>query len=62
MNKHAQDILCANIQAKQTTWALQFKFDQKMELRLEIQKTNVGVIISILEILCVSIFRQNKQL
>ena len=54
--------MCANIQAKRKTWALQFKFDQKMELRLEIQKTNVGVIISILEILCVSIFRQKKQL
>ena len=31
-----------------------------MELELEIQKTNVGIKITILEILYVPIFRQNK--
>ena len=34
----------------------------KMDLGLEIQKTDVGISISILEIPYVSIFRQNKQL
>ena len=34
----------------------------KIHLGLEIQKTNVGIRISILEISCVPIFRQNKQL
>ena len=33
----------------------------KKELVFEIQKTNVGIKISILEILCVPIFRQSKQ-
>ena len=33
-----------------------------MDLWLEIQKTNVGIRISILEILYIPIFRQNKQL
>ena len=30
-----------------------------MDIRLEIQKTNVGIKISILEVLCVPIFREN---
>ena len=34
----------------------------KKEFKLEIQKTNVGIRISILEIPCVPIFRQNGQL
>ena len=34
----------------------------KRKLRFEIQKTNVGIRISILEIPCVPIFRQNGQL
>ena len=34
----------------------------KMDLGLEIQKTNVGIRISILEIPCVPIFRQNGHL
>ena len=34
----------------------------KRKLRFEIQKTNVGIRISILEISCVPIFRQNRQL
>ena len=33
-----------------------------MDLGLEIQKTNVGIRMSILEIPCVPIFRQNEQL
>ena len=32
-----------------------------MDFWLEIQKTNVGIRISILEMPCVPIFRQNKQ-
>ena len=34
----------------------------KRKLRFEIQETNVGIRISILEIQCVPIFRQNRQL
>ena len=34
----------------------------KMDLGLEIQKTNIGVIISIVEMPCVTIFRKNGQL
>ena len=34
----------------------------KRKLGFEIQKNNVGIIITILEIPCVSIFRQNRQL
>ena len=33
-----------------------------MELGWEIQKTNVGIGVSLLEIFCVQIFWQNKQL
>ena len=43
-------------------WLFWSKFAQKIDLGLEIQKTNVGIKISILEISCVEIFRQNGQL
>ena len=42
-----------------TSWA---KFCPKMDLGFEIQKANAEIRISILEIPCVPIFRQNRQL
>ena len=45
--------MCANFKVK---------FAQKGNLEPEIQKTNVGIRISILKIPCVPIFRQNAQL
>ena len=54
--------MCANFQAKQTTLIFLAQICPKMDLWLEIQKTNVGIRISLLEIPCVAIFRQNEQL
>ena len=61
-NHHLRDTMCANFHAKQTTFTLLAQICPKMHLGLEIQKTNVGIRISILKMLCVPIFRQNKQL
>ena len=54
--------MCANFQAKQTTLNFLAQICPKMDLGLEIQKTNVVKRISLLEIPCVAIFRQNEQL
>ena len=54
--------MCTNFQAKQTALTFLAQICPKMELGLEIQKTNIGIKISILEILCVPIFRQDGQL
>ena len=54
--------MCANFQSKWTTLNPSAKIYPKMDLGFEIQKTNVGIRISILEIPCVPIFRQNGQL
>ena len=56
--------LCSNLQLKQRALTLTFSAQiwPKMDLRLEIQKTNVTIKISILEKPCVRIFRQNEQL
>ena len=54
--------MCTNFQAKQIALTFLAQICPKMELGLEIQKINVGIKISILEILCVPIFRQNGQL
>ena len=51
----------ANFQAKQTTLIFLAEICPKIDLALEIQKTIVGIRNSILEISCVPIFRQNKQ-
>ena len=61
-NQHPQDTMCANFQAKRTTSSFLAQICPKMDSGLEIQKTNVGIRISILEIPCVPIFRQNGQL
>ena len=42
----------ANFQAKQIALTFSDQISQKMDLGLEIQKTNVGIRIIILEILC----------
>ena len=54
--------MCATFQAKQTTLTFLAKIDSKIDLGLEIRKTNVGIGISILEIPCVPLFAQNQQL
>ena len=62
-NQHLWDNLYTNFQTKRDN----FDFfgpnlSKKMDLGLEIQKTNVWIRISILEISCVPFFRQNGQL
>ena len=52
--------MCANFQAKQTALTFLAQICPKMDLGLQIQKTNVGIKISILEIPCVPIFRQKR--
>ena len=54
--------MCVNLQLKQTTLTYLAQICPKRKLRFEIQKTNVGIRISILEILGASIFSQNGQL
>ena len=54
--------MCANFQLKKTTLTFLAQICLKRKLGFEIQKTNVGIRISILEIPCVPIFRQNGQL
>ena len=54
--------MCANFQLKQTTLTFLAQICPKRKLEFEIQKTNVGIRISIFEISCLPIFRQNGQL
>ena len=54
--------VCANFQEKQTALTSSAQICSKMDLGLEIQKTNVRIRISILEIPCVPTFSQNGQL
>ena len=54
--------VCANFQAKQTALTFLAQICPKMDLGLAIQKTNVGIRISIVKMACVPIFRKNKQL
>ena len=54
--------MCANFQSKWTTLNPSAKTYPKMDLGFEIQKTNIGIRISILEIPCVPVFGQNEQL
>ena len=61
-NLHIQDDMCVNFQLKQTTLTFLAQICPKRKLGFEIQKTNIGIRISILEIPCVPIFRQNRQL
>ena len=52
----------ASFQAKRTTLTFLAQICTKRNLELEIQKTNFGIRISILDIPCVPIFRKNGQL
>ena len=61
-SQHSQDGMRANFQKKRTTLIFFFQIWPKRKLGFEIQETNVGIRISILEIPCVPIFRQNGQL
>ena len=54
--------MCANFQLKWTTLTFLAQTCAKRKLGFEIQKSNVGIRISILEIPCVPIFRQNEHL
>ena len=54
--------MCVYFQVKQTTLTFLAQTCPKMDLRLKIQKTNVGIRMIIPEILCAPIFRQNGQL
>ena len=54
--------LYANFLAKQTALTFSAQICPKMDLGLTIQKTIVGIRISILDIPCVPIFSQNEQL
>ena len=54
--------MCANFQTKRTSLTFLAQICPKRNLGLEIQKTNVRIRISNLEIPCVLIFRQNGQL
>ena len=61
-NDQPRDTMCANLQAKWTTFNFLAQICSRMDLGLQTQKTNVGIRISILEILCLPIFKQNGQL
>ena len=54
--------MCANFQLKLTNLTFLVQICPKRKLGFEIQKSNVGIRIIILEIPCVPIFRQNGQL
>ena len=47
--------MCSNFQAKQTAFTFSVQICTKMDLGLEIQKTNVEIRISIPDILCMPI-------
>ena len=53
--------LCADFQLKRITLTFLAQICPKRKLELEIQKTNVGMRINMLEIPCVPIFRKNGQ-
>ena len=53
---------CSNFQAKQTALTFSVHICPKMDLGSQIQKTDVELRISILDIPCVSTFSQNGQL
>ena len=54
--------VCASFQAKQTTLTFPVQICPKVDLGLTIQKTIVGIRISVLDIPCVPIFSQNEQI
>ena len=50
--------MCTNFQAKRTTLTFLAQIYPKMDLRSEIQKTSVGIRISIVNMPCVPVFRE----
>ena len=54
--------MCVNFQLKRTTLTFLAQICPKRKLGFEIQETNVGIRISILEIPCIPFLRQNGQL
>ena len=54
--------VCANFQEKQTALTFSAQIFTKMDIGLTIQKTIVGIRITILDIPCVPIFSQNEKL
>ena len=54
--------VCPNFQAKQTALTFSAQIRPKMDLGLAIQKTIVGIRVSILDIPCAPIFSQKEQL
>ena len=50
MNQLPEDTMCANFKAKQTTLTFLAQICPKRNLELKIQKANIGIKISILEI------------
>ena len=54
--------VCANFQAKQTALTFSAQIFPKMNLGLKIQKTIIGIKLSILDIPCMPIFSQNERL
>ena len=61
-NQHPQYTMCANFQSKYTTLNFLAQICPKKNLGLEIEKSNVGIRINIIEILCAPIFSQTGQL
>ena len=61
-NQHPRYTICDNFESKWTTLNFFVQTCPKKDLGFKIQKTNVGTRINNLEITCVPIFRQNKQL
>ena len=61
-NQQPRDTIPVNFQAKWTTLTFLAQICSQIDFGLEIQKTNVRIRISTLEMPCVPIFRQNKQL
>ena len=56
-SQHPQDMLCVYIRQNR-----QFHFLGLTDLGFEIQKTNFGIRICILEIQCLPVLRQNEQI
>ena len=61
-SQHPRDTMGANLYTKQTTLTFWAQICPKRYLGFEIQKTNVGIRISVLEKTYVPIFRQNRKL
>ena len=61
-NQHHRDTLCTNFQPNWTTLTFLAQIWPKMDLGSIIQKTNVGIRISIVKMSRLPIFRKNGQL